>query len=320
LPEVYEIEVAGLRRLLPVREIAPGTRIAYFQMLGDPELCVATARALAQLGSGECQVLVVPEFKGVLLAHELARLMNLPYVVLRKSHKRYMSRPRAVDVLSFTGAGDMQQLWLDEPDADFLAGRAAWLVDDVLTTGNTMRATQELVEGAGGMVTEKMVVLTEGTAAPRGVRALGHLPVFGDAGPAAFHHKALDLRMQWPLVYTALSKHQFCYRVQISKFVLDQSLVPVNPAMNFDFGMHGLVPKDLVITANNNAIRVADEVWVFGAISDGVLAEILIARELRKPLRFFQITSDWSIHEIDPAGAEYEDGLEVFSEDVVRTA
>ena len=67
----------------------------------------------------------------------------------------------------------------------------------------------------------------------------------------------------------AISKFFFCYRVLISKYVLEHGCLPLNPFLNFDFGFFGLIPKDAVLTANHNAIRIADELWMFGPVSEG---------------------------------------------------
>jgi len=121
-----------------------------------------------------------------------------------------------------------------------------------------------------------------------------------------FEHRALVLRDRRPLVYTAMSKHSFCYRTLVSKFVFGHQRVPVNPALNFDFGFHGLVEKDDVLTGNNNLLRAADEVWVFGPISDGVYAEILLANEFGLDIRYFAIDPSWAIHELSQRELVFE--------------
>jgi hypothetical protein len=122
----------------------------------------------------------------------------------------------------------------------------------------------------------------------------------------AFHHRALVLRERRPLVYTAMSKHSFCYRTLVSKFVFESQRVPINPALNFDFGFHGLVKKDDVLTGNNNLLRAADEVWVFGPISDGVYAEMLLAKDFDLSVRYFSIDGSWTIREVAPAELVFE--------------
>lgn len=139
-------------------------------------------------------------------------------------------------------------------------------------------------------------------------------------GHQGFHHRALELRAKWPVVYTAISKRTFCYRVLISRFVMEQQCAPINPFMNFDFAFHGLLSKDVVVTANNNLIRASDELWMFGPVSDGALAEILIAREYGHPVRFFTVRDDWQILEIAESEVEVEAGVYPTTQDAKSTA
>lgn len=104
-----------------------------------------------------------------------------------------------------------------------------------------------------------------------------------------FDHKALNLKQQKKLIYTAMSKHLFYYRMFISAYVLEQGGVPLNPFTLFDYFMSNLVDRDTIREANNNVVRSADELWVFGTISNGVLAEIKIAKEQGKRIKYFAI-------------------------------
>ena len=113
------------------------------------------------------------------------------------------------------------------------------------------------------------------------------------------------------LVYPAFSKHLFYFRMHISAFVLKKGYAPINPFMNFEYFMLDTVERDVVRDANNSILRKADEVWVFGRISDGVLAEIRIAKETGKPVRYYSVEKE--ISEISKESAEFEDGLEKFA-------
>lgn len=108
------------------------------------------------------------------------------------------------------------------------------------------------------------------------------------------------------LIYPALSKLLFYYRAQISKFVLEQGGVPLNPFMLFDYFLTDSVDRDMVRAANNTLVARADELWVFGSISNGVEAEIALAERLDKPIRYFIVEESRRITEIGKAAAVYE--------------
>jgi len=131
---------------------------------------------------------------------------------------------------------------------------------------------------------------------------------------AEFKHKALDLNENKALVYTAMSKHYFYYRMFISKFVLEQNKVPLNPFMVFDYFLLDTIPRELVVEGNNNLVKRADELWVFGSISNGVLAEIQIAKKMGKAVRYFRIEKPHTIIEIAKNQAEFEGEVKEFSD------
>lgn len=184
LPDHLDVEVAGLRRRLPVRRLTPDLAIAYVQLMGDVEWCAAAAAGLVRLADAAAEVVVAPELKGVVLAHEVARAAGLPYVVLRKQERSYMAGSTSVEVRSVTGDGS-SRLWLSGDDADLVRGRRVWLVDDVCSTGNSLAACRDLLVAAGAEVVEQLVVFTEGDAAAgrTDLRALGHLPLLRPAAP-----------------------------------------------------------------------------------------------------------------------------------------
>jgi hypothetical protein len=105
-----------------------------------------------------------------------------------------------------------------------------------------------------------------------------------------FEHRALGLQENKNLVYTAMSKHLFYFRMHISKYVIEQHKVPLNPFMTFEYFMLDTVKRDLVREANNNLVMRSDELWVFGPVADGVLAEIKTAKLKGKPVKYFKIT------------------------------
>lgn len=178
--ETYTVEIAGLTRHLPLFEVAPGVRIAIFNMLGDTIVVKATAAALAErLKSSAADVLVTAEAKGIPLIYEMSALMGLPYIVLRKSYKSYMGKAISAETVSIT-TGKPQTLYLDEKDKVLIHDKKVVLVDDVISTGSTLQGMEEVVSQAGGNVVKIAAVFTEGDANWSHIVALGNLPVFSD--------------------------------------------------------------------------------------------------------------------------------------------
>jgi adenine phosphoribosyltransferase len=178
--EVYTVKVAGLIRHFPLFEVAPGVRIAIFNMLGDTFVVKASAAALAEeLKESPAQVLVTAEAKSIPLIYEMSALMGLPYVVLRKAYKTYMGNAISAETLSIT-TGKKQTLFLDEKDKDFVNGKQVILIDDVVSTGSTLEAMQQVIHRAGGTIDQIAAIFTEGDADWSHVVALGNLPVFID--------------------------------------------------------------------------------------------------------------------------------------------
>lgn len=134
--------------------------------------------------------------------------------------------------------------------------------------------------------------------------------------PEEFSHPAMNLQEKKPIVFTALSKRYFYMRMLIVKYVLENGCVPINPFMSFDYYLTDTVDRDIVRNANNNLVAIADELWVFGSISNGVMAEIRQVRSTKKPIRFFTIENDQEISEISKDNLIFEDGMEKFKEEL----
>ncbi len=176
--ETYTIKVAGLTRDLPICPLNDSLSIAGFVLLGDYELTTACAKALNEK-IPEHDYLVAPEAKSIGLINEMARLAGeKKHLVVRKKQKAYMTNPVSTTVQSITTKGE-QTLWLDGKDAELIKGKRIVIVDDVISTGESLRAVQELVEKAGGIVVCNAAVLAEGDAAKRDdIVFLEELPLF----------------------------------------------------------------------------------------------------------------------------------------------
>jgi hypothetical protein len=121
-----------------------------------------------------------------------------------------------------------------------------------------------------------------------------------------FDHIALGIKPADKVVFAAISKKNFYMRMLVSKFVLDQGAVPINPFMSFDYFMADIVERDVVRRANNTLVDRADELWVFGDISDGVQAEIVQVEKKGKVVRYFEIHKDRDFIEINKDSIKYE--------------
>ena len=127
-----------------------------------------------------------------------------------------------------------------------------------------------------------------------------------------FKHKALGLNGKTKIVFIAMSKKLFYFRRHAVKFVLEKGYTPISQFGIFDYFLVDSIDRDLVRKANNNLIRVADELWVFGPISDGVLAEIKLVKD-SKPIKYFNVENS-EIDEITKDDVVFEEGLEKFSD------
>jgi len=176
--------VAGLQRELPLCKLNDELYIAAFVIFGDIELTVASARELVKIAP-EHDVIITSESKGIPLAYEMARQMGVnKYVLARKSKKLYMGDVFSVEVNSITTA-KTQVLHLDGADAEYLKDKRVLIVDDVISTGESLRAIEALVKKAGGIIVGKMAILAEGDAKDReDIKYLAPLPLFDANGSA----------------------------------------------------------------------------------------------------------------------------------------
>ena len=178
----YPMNIAGLDRKLPICRVTDELYIAGFVIFGDQELTVACAKALLEKAP-EYDYIITAEAKGIPLAHEMARQSGAKkYFLARKAPKLYMTGVFEVAVKSITTAKE-QKLYLDTADAEMMKGKKILLVDDVISTGESLRALEVLVEQAGGIIAGRMAILAEGEAQDRAdLIYLEKLPVFHPDG------------------------------------------------------------------------------------------------------------------------------------------
>ncbi len=180
--ETYTLHVAGLTRELKKVRVAPNLRIASFVMLGDTRLIERCADALYEEINklGAIEMRVCPEAKGIPLTHALAVRMGVDYVVARKSVKGYMEHPIIAEVKSITTT-EKQIIVIDEFDAAKLSGKRVCVVDDVVSTGGSLRSLEEVLAKTGCTVVSKVaVLLEEGGYSKDDLIYLERLPVFKD--------------------------------------------------------------------------------------------------------------------------------------------
>ena len=180
----YSMEIAGLKRELPICKVTDDLYIGAFICFGDAELTVACARELLKLVPADSyDYIFTAEAKSIPLIHEMARQSGAKkYFIARKGPKVYMPDPLHVEDQSITTAG-VQKLYLGRDDADLIRGKRILLMDDVISTGGSIHAMEALVNMAGGTVVGRIAVLAEGAAADRtDIKYLERLPVFNADG------------------------------------------------------------------------------------------------------------------------------------------
>ncbi len=178
----YKINIAGIERDLPICPVNDKLSIAAFVIFGDPELTVATAAELVKRAP-DYDYLITAEAKGIPLAHEMARQNgDKKYMLARKGAKLYMTGVFSVDVHSISTARE-QKLYLDVADAELMKGKRILIVDDVISTGDSLHALETLVTEAGGEIVGRMAILAEGDAIDRDdIIYLEKLPLFNPDG------------------------------------------------------------------------------------------------------------------------------------------
>ena len=180
--KAYKMNIAGLDRELPICPVNENLSIAAFVIFGDPELTTAAAKALLEKAPAY-DYLITAEAKGIPLVHEMARLAgNQKYFLARKGPKLYMTGVLEVTVHSIT-TEKVQKLYLDTADAELMRGKRVLIVDDVISTGESLYALEQLVKQAGAEICGRMAILAEGDATEReDLIYLEKLPLFNNNG------------------------------------------------------------------------------------------------------------------------------------------
>lgn len=177
----YKMNIAGLERDLPLCKINDELYIAAFILFGDVQITEATAAELLKKAP-EFDIVITAESKGIPLAYEMARQSGKPYIVARKNEKLYMKNVITTEVNSIT-TDFVQKLCLGEEDAEFMKGKRILVVDDVISTGESLKSLEVLIAQTKGNIVGKMAVLAEGDAADRDdIIFLEKLPLFNSDG------------------------------------------------------------------------------------------------------------------------------------------
>ena len=177
----YEIDIAGMKHTLPLCRVNDELYIGAFVIFGNVPLTIHCASELLRRAPAY-DYLIAPEAKSIPLIYEMARQSGSTYFLARKKAKAYMTGVFEVKLQSITTAGT-QSLFIDTADAEKIKGKRMLIVDDVISTGESLRAMEALVKAAGGIVAGRVAILAEGDAAAReDLIALAKLPLFNPDG------------------------------------------------------------------------------------------------------------------------------------------
>lgn len=187
MDQFYEMKVAGLTRQLPLCKVSDELYIGAFVIFGDVELTVSSARELLKVAP-EHDIMITAESKGIPLVYEMARQAGEnKYLIARKAPKLYMKNVVSTEVTSITTA-KKQMLYIDSEDVALMKGKRVLIIDDVISTGESLRAVEKLVKQSGGVVAGRMAILAEGDAKYRDdIQYLEYLPLFNADGTPKEH-------------------------------------------------------------------------------------------------------------------------------------
>ncbi len=177
--KIFKVDVAGFEAELPILPVSPTLDIAFFNLHGNHKLTEHCGKKLAKYVS-DCDVLITAESKGLQLCHVIARELNHNfYAVARKTKKLYMQDGIEILIEASITTGKEQHLYLSKHDVDLIKGKKVGIIDDVVSTGASLKGLEDLVNLAGGIIHKKAFVLAEDAAADRtDVIYLAKIPVF----------------------------------------------------------------------------------------------------------------------------------------------
>ena len=187
MEQFYEMKVAGLTRQLPLCKVSDELYIGAFVIFGDVELTVNSARELLKVAP-EHDIMITAESKGIPLVYEMARQSGEnKYLIARKAPKLYMKNVVSTEVTSITTA-KKQMLYIDSEDVALMKGKRVLIIDDVISTGESLRAVEKLVKQSGGRVAGRIAIIAEGDAKYRDdIQYLEYLPLFNADGTPKEH-------------------------------------------------------------------------------------------------------------------------------------
>ena len=163
----FPVDIKGYLAQLPILPLPSGINIAFFNLHGNSEMTEHCGKELSKIVA-DCDVLVTAESKGLQLTHVIAReLGHKFYAVARKSKKLYMQDGYEVEIKSSITTGQVQKMYISRHDAELLKGKKVGIIDDVVSTGNSLVGLEEIVKICGGIIHKKAFVLAEGDAAKR---------------------------------------------------------------------------------------------------------------------------------------------------------
>ena len=179
MSETFKLNICGYDTQLPILLLPSGIKIAFFNLHGNASLTEHCGKEIAKL-VGDSQVVITAESKGLQLAHVVARECNMEYyAVARKTKKLYMQDGISVKYGSSITTGAVQELFLSKHDVDLIKGKKVAIVDDVISTGESLKGLEDLVVKVGGIIDKKLFVLAEGDASLRkDVKFLATIPLF----------------------------------------------------------------------------------------------------------------------------------------------